>query len=92
MNIKEKFFRSVAVFGSIVLLTASVAIIFWINQSEEARLALREQFTLEKVNQLRVGADVKALSGQQSDSNEEQLFSEIDALLSVVGSDDIPTE
>lgn len=81
------------IFGSGILLCASLSVIIWINQSEETRLALREQFTLEKINQLRVGADVGTLPGQQSNSNnEEQLFSEIETLLSIVGSDDIPSE
>ena len=90
---REKFLRSIIILSSVVLFTASGAIIFWINQSEESRLALRERFMFEKMS--RLGEGNKALSslGETTDTDDVgQAFSEIDTLLSSVGSDDLPEE
>ncbi|MBP9727884.1 MAG: hypothetical protein KBD27_00740 [Candidatus Moranbacteria bacterium] len=90
---KEKFLRGIILVSSVVLFIASFAIIFWISQSEETRLALREQFTLESMSQLGKDDKNRASLEQIADTDDVgRALSEIETLLSSVGSDDLPEE
>lgn len=86
---KEK----IILFSSVFLLVASFAIIFWINQSEKVRLAIRDRFTIEEMNPFPVNATLDAPEKQISTTGDvEQTFSRLDVLISSIGSDDIPSE
>lgn len=90
---KEKILRGITVLLSLVLLLASFGIIFWINKNETVRLALYEQFAIEKSIQEQGVLEMTNASKQDSGmSDTDQAFADIDTLVSSISSDDLPEE
>ncbi len=89
---REKVIRSIIFFGSFILLASSVWVITWIQQNEELRLAVLEQFEWEQENQLQVQALADASANETILAETDRAFADIDTLLSSIGMDDWPDE
>lgn len=91
---KEKILRFFGIMFSVFFLIASLGIIFWITQDEQERLALREKAGLASVNDLAAENAKKQAEAEVLASFEtaDKTLNDIDALLSALSIDDLPSE
>lgn len=88
---KEKIIRSIIFFGSFFLLSATVWMVSWVNQNEVMRLAVLKRLHLEEERELQFAPSPAGLVSSQGITGEDQVFSDIEALLLSIGADDVPT-
>ncbi len=90
---KERLIHIGAMSFSVLLLSASIGVILWIVRDEHSRLADRERAAIEAAQEatrqeaLLVGGDHSA-----STTGAENIFRDIDTLLSGLSNDDLPVD
>lgn len=90
---REKLLRFSAITLSVLLLSASVGVIFWIAQDEHSRLANRERAALEAAEEAARREAVAANGTSEADGEAaEKMFHDIDTLVAELSMDDLPIE
>jgi type II secretory pathway pseudopilin PulG len=89
----SKLIRYSTVSFSVLLLAASVGVVYWITRDEQARLAERERQAIEAAERA-YRAEQEQLDQQRTSASDEvgPILHDIDTLLGRLSGDDLPTE
>ncbi|MFZ1627105.1 MAG: hypothetical protein WAT81_04870 [Candidatus Moraniibacteriota bacterium] len=90
---KEKLLRFGAIVFSVILLMASVGMIFWMARDERVRLVDREQAALEAAAAaVDRESQIAKAAERAGEDDTEKIFNDIDTLIAGLSMDDLPIE